>query len=180
LLSAFLRIARETCCALRESKMSPVLVVQISNTTHIKTEFLELQYPWHPLHKQTIPVHFERRGMNATHRGSVVHPARILSAHLADQIPDVARNDKVVTVCRAAPSDSRKDKNFSTSLPIGMWNAKAICWAIRGQPQLGLRCFSSTVIESRIAQEALLRSAPCRATRCNTTMAVDVGSSRAH
>ena len=24
------------------------------------------------------------------------------------------------------------------------WNAKAICWAIRGQPQLGLRCFIST------------------------------------
>jgi hypothetical protein len=87
---------RETCWrALRESKMSPVLVVQISNTTHIKTEFLELRYPWHPLHKQTIPVHFERRGMNATHRRSVVHPARILSAHLADQIPGLARNDKV-------------------------------------------------------------------------------------
>jgi hypothetical protein len=26
----------------------------------------------------------------------------------------------------------------------GMWKAKAICWAIRGQPQLGLRCFIST------------------------------------
>jgi hypothetical protein len=25
-----------------------------------------------------------------------------------------------------------------------MWNAKAICCAIRGQPQLGLRCFIST------------------------------------
>ena len=25
-----------------------------------------------------------------------------------------------------------------------MWKAKAICWAIRGQPQLGLRCFIST------------------------------------
>jgi hypothetical protein len=24
------------------------------------------------------------------------------------------------------------------------WNAKAICCAIRGQPQLGLRCFIST------------------------------------
>jgi hypothetical protein len=54
------------------------------------------------------------------------------------------------------------------------------CWAIRGQPQLGLRCFLSAVTESRIAQEALLQSAPCRATRCNSTMAVEVGSSRAH
>src|ERR1700746_1945969 len=25
-----------------------------------------------------------------------------------------------------------------------MWNAKAICWAIRGQPQRRLRCFMST------------------------------------
>ncbi len=28
--------------------------------TH-KTEFLEVHYPWHPLHQQTIPVLFERR-----------------------------------------------------------------------------------------------------------------------
>ena len=33
------------------------------HNTH-KTEFLEVQYPWHPLHKQTIPVHFERLGMS--------------------------------------------------------------------------------------------------------------------
>jgi hypothetical protein len=32
----------------------------------------------------------------------------------------------------------------TTSLSIWMLNAKAICWAIRGQPQLGLRCFIST------------------------------------
>ena len=25
---------------------------------------MEVQYPWHPLYKQTIPVHFERRGMS--------------------------------------------------------------------------------------------------------------------
>jgi hypothetical protein len=31
------------------------------HNTH-KTEFMEVHYPWHPLHKQTIPVHFERRG----------------------------------------------------------------------------------------------------------------------
>jgi hypothetical protein len=29
-----------------------------------KTEFLEVHYPWHPLHKQMIPVHFERRWKN--------------------------------------------------------------------------------------------------------------------
>src|SRR6202795_1522459 len=29
------------------------------------------------------------------------------------------------------------------SLSIGMWNAKAICCAIRRQPQSGLRCFIS-------------------------------------
>src|SRR6266550_7831764 len=28
-----------------------------------------------------------------------------------------------------------------------MLNAKAICWAIRGQPQLGLRCFISTILD---------------------------------
>src|SRR6516164_9132727 len=33
------------------------------HNTH-RTEFLEVQYPWHPLHKQTIPVHCERRGMS--------------------------------------------------------------------------------------------------------------------
>src|SRR5208283_870552 len=32
----------------------------------------------------------------------------------------------------------------TTSLSMGMWNATAICCAIRGQPQLGLRCFIST------------------------------------
>ena len=45
---------------------------------------------------------------------------------------------------------------------------------------VGITLLFSTVTEPRIAQEALLRSAPCRATRCNSTMAVDVGSSRAH
>jgi hypothetical protein len=32
----------------------------------------------------------------------------------------------------------------TTSLSIWMLNDKAMCWAIRGQPQLGLRCFIST------------------------------------
>jgi hypothetical protein len=35
----------------------------------------------------------------------------------------------------------------TTSLSIGMWNAKAIRWAMRGQPQLGLRCFISTTAQ---------------------------------
>ena len=62
-----------------------------------------------------------------------------------------------------SPSETRPERTErrrarilrTTSLSIWMWNAKAICCAIRGEPQSGLRCFISTT--ARMSIETRLR-----------------------
>ena len=46
---------------------------------------------------------------------------------------------RLVSVCT-----ERREMRRTTSLFMGMSKAKVICCAIRGQPQVGFRCFMST------------------------------------
>jgi hypothetical protein len=62
---------------------------------------------------------------------------------------DCAQLDPSLSQYQISEYPKRSDSN-AIFFPLGekfdrrMWNAKAICWAIRGQPQLGLRGFIST------------------------------------
>ena len=73
---------------------------------------------------------------------SLFAPEQIHAPEAVFRVPQESQPGRTIRILfRPVVTD---ENPRTTSLSVWMLNAKAICCAIRGEPQLGLRCFIST------------------------------------